>query len=198
MGQDLRELFARERKETKYALKQGHENRFMSKLEQEMPKGRNTNRFLWLSIAASALVVFGIGFYLFSMKSDGLDPNLEKETVNTEDGNQDHVTISLGDLSPDLKKIEDFYVANINLQLSDLEFNSDSKELVDGYMARLSELDNEYKRLNVELNEIGPNDNTVSALISNLQLRLQLLQRLKTKLNQLKSSKNEQKPSHIV
>ncbi|WP_422860455.1 hypothetical protein ACOKFD_06275 [Flagellimonas sp. S174] len=97
-----------------------------------------------------------------------------------------------------MKKIEDYYVANINLQLSELEFNDDNKALVDGYMERVAELDREYNRLNNELNELGPNDDTISALINNLQLRLQLLQKLKTKLNQLKSSKNEQELSYSI
>lgn len=65
-------------------------------------------------------------------------------------------------------------------------------------MERLAELDGEYNHLNQELNELGPNDDTISALINNLQLRLQLLQKLKTKLNQLKSSKNEQESSYSI
>ena len=64
-------------------------------------------------------------------------------------------------------------------------------------MERLAELDKEYAVLNKELNEFGPNDETISALIQNLQLRLQLLQRLKEKLNQLKSSENEQETHSI-
>ena len=105
---------------------------------------------------------------------------------------------SLGDLSPDLKKIENYYVANINLELSRLEVSDENKGLVDDFMSRLSELDKEYQRLNTELNEIGPNDQTINALIKNLQLRLQLLQKLKLKLDQLKSSENEQVTSKSV
>ena len=59
-------------------------------------------------------------------------------------------------------------------------------------MEELGGLDEEYKKLNIELNEIGPNDQTIEALIQNLQLRLELLKKLKEKLNQLKLSKNEQ------
>ena len=104
----------------------------------------------------------------------------------------------MGDLSPDLKKIENYYVANINLELSRLEVSDENRGLVDDFMSRLSELDKEYQRLNTELNEIGPNDQTINALIKNLQLRLQLLQKLKLKLDQLKSSENEQVTSKSV
>ena len=99
--------------------------------------------------------------------------------------------ISLGDLSPDLKKLEQYYVANINLELAQLQVSKENRDLVDGYMSRLSELNDEYQRLNNELNQMGPNEQTVAALIKNLQLRLQLLQKLKEKLNEIKIKKNE-------
>lgn len=195
MAQDLRELFEKEREQIAHKMKSGHENRFLSKLELEMPKKKKSNSFLWLSIAASVAVVFGLGIYYFS-STDNVDsnPTVVENTIPKEE----QQTISLGDLSPDLKKVESYYVTNINLELSDLEFTGDNKVVIDGYMERLGELDKEYDKLNNELNEIGPNDQTIAALVKNLQLRLQLLQKLKTKLNQLKSSKNEQKSSNIV
>ena len=82
-------------------------------------------------------------------------------------------------------------MATINLELAKLEVSQENKDLVDGFMERLAELNVEYQRLNKELNTIGPNDQTISALIQNLQLRLRLLQKLKDTLIELKSSKNE-------
>jgi hypothetical protein len=106
--------------------------------------------------------------------------------------------ISLGDLSPNLKKLETYYVANINLELSKLEISDENEMLIDSFMEHLDALNTEYKNLNEELNEIGPNDQTISALIKNLQLRLQLLQKLKKKLNELKTSKNEQVETNSI
>ena len=200
MAQDLRELFAREREQQTYTMKEGHEGRFLSKLEENIPPAKlnkSLNGTFWLRIAASVVVVIGLGYYfLFGSKEVVTDPN--KDIVDTQETNTQYQGISLGDLSPDLKKIENYYLTNINLELSGLEFNDDNKEVIDSYMEQLAELDAEYRRLNAELNEMGPNDQTINALITNLQLRLQLLQKLKSKLNQLKSSKNEQKTSHIV
>lgn len=197
MAQDLRELFAKERKENKYPMKEGHEARFLSKLEEEMPVKKKSGSFIWLRIAASIVVILGLGIYFFSV-SDGVDVDSNPKVVENETSKQQINTISLGDLSPDLKKIESYYVTNISLELSDLEFTGDNKGVIDGYMERLGELDKEYGRLNTDLNEFGPNDQTIEALIKNLQLRLQLLQKLKSKLNQLKSSKNEQESSNII
>lgn len=200
MAQDLRKLFARERENKVEAMKEGHESRFLAKLEEKIPKKEvkeRSNSFFWLRIAASMLILLGLATYFF-FGTNGVEEN-PKTTIAEKDNMQEQYQgISLGDLSPDLKKVESYYVTNINLELSDLEFSGDNKTIIDSYMLRLSELDKEYKRLTVELNEIGPNDDTINALIQNLQLRLQLLQKLKTKLNQLKSSKNEQKSENIV
>ncbi|TXN35110.1 hypothetical protein FVB32_10990 [Flagellimonas hymeniacidonis] len=199
MAQDLKELFAKERKKT-HSLKKGHESRFLNRLDGEFPKELNKKEnktFFWLGIAASVLVMFGLGLYFFSNPSKN-DTNRNNQVVDTDSTGARTQNFSLGDLSPDLKKIESYYVTNINLELSGIEFTGDNKAIVDGYMETLADLDKEYNKLNVELNKIGPNDQTISALIKNLQLRLQLLQKLKTKLNQLKSSKNEQESSNII
>jgi hypothetical protein len=185
MGQDLREMFDRERKEKKIVLKEGHALRFAEKLEKAMPKGKNRFR-LW-QVAASILVICSLGFatYLQFTKNDVIPVTVvNKKELNT--------NFSLGDLSPDLKKVENYYVANINLEFSKLEVSEDNKAVVDSFMDRLSELNDEYEALTLELNQMGPNDQTITALIDNLQMRLQLLQKLKKQLNQLKSSKNEQ------
>lgn len=194
MAQDLRELFKKE-KAKKHPMKDGHEERFLELLDKELPVQRKST-FYFIKIAASVLVLFSLGIYTYiNFKSDTLQQPavVENETENTKAQGY-----SLGDLSPELKKIENYYVANINLELSRLEVSNENKTMVDDYMRRLSELDEEYKRLNKELNEIGPNDQTITALIKNLQLRLQLLQKLKEKLNQLKSSENDQVTSNSV
>jgi len=187
MGQDLRDLFKEERKQ-KFSLKEGHEARFLEKLDDTLPIKKKSSIQLWY-VAASVIVLVGIGIfgYLQSKKDNGIP------TTIVDKGNlEENSDFSFGDLSPDLKKVENYYVANINLELSKLEISDENKGLVDSFMDRLSELNLEYKELNKELIELGPNDQTINALIENLQLRLQLLQKLKKKLNQLKSSKNEQ------
>lgn len=195
MARDLRKLFEEQRKEKAFKMKEGHEDRFLAKLEEEMPISTKS-KMQWLKIAASIIIVLGIGTYFFlNQQGDG---DVQKTRVVSTDDEATKTGISLGDLSPDLQKVETYYVANINLELSNLEVSDENKGLVDGYMEQLSELDAEYKKLNQELNEIGPNDQTITALVKNLQLRLQLLQKLKTKLNQLKSSKNEEESNHII
>lgn len=194
MGQDLRELFKKE-KEKRYVLKEGHEQRFEELLDTSFPK-KSSSSFTFLKIAASVLVLLSVAFFAYQQL--GKTNDIKTTVVDKNNSPAEQPGISLGDLSPDLKKVENYYVANINLELSQLEISEDNKALVDNFMERLAELNEEYNRLNIELNEIGPNDQTITALIKNLQLRLQLLQKLKSKLNELKSSENEQVTANSV
>ena len=188
MGQDLRDLLKEERSK-RHSLKKGHEERFVERLEEAFPPQKRRSTFFFMKIAASIVVLVSIGFFVYQGNTDDEIPT----TTVVKNGPDTTVPqgISLGDLSPDLKRVEEYYVATINMELSNLELSNDNKIIVDDFMDRLGELNKEYKVLNIELNTIGPNDQTINALIQNLQLRLQLLLKLKEKLNQLKSSKNE-------
>ncbi len=194
MARDLRKLFKEEQKEEQFVMSEGHDKRFMDLLKKELPQQKKASFFI-LKIAASILVLASIGTIFFMNRED---VGIKTTVVDKNPGIETKSGISLGDLSPDLKKVENYYVANINLELSKLNISGDNKDLVDSYMERLTELNVEYKKLNEELNQVGPNDQTISALIKNLQLRLQLLQKLKEKLNEVQSSKNEQYETNAV
>ena len=110
---------------------------------------------------------------------------------NSENVKEDTQQLTLADISPDLKKVQDYYMTGINVQLASLKITDENKELVDGYMERLAELDKEYTALNAELTKVGPTEATVTALIDNLKLRLDLLFKLKNKLKELKNQDND-------
>ena len=183
MAQDIRELFEKEQQLSKEKMPKGHQARFLQKLEEELPEhGKQNKRFSFFSIAASVVLLISVGF--FGAKyfgEDVVDPKEGTEIVETKP--------SIGEISPQLKKVEDYYLANINLELSKLEYTPESKELFDGYVSRMDELSKEYERLADELIASGPNERTVTALIDNLKLRLNLLYRLKEKLSELNSAK---------
>ena len=188
MEQDLREMFNKEKREQKFTINNGHEDRFLEKLQQSLPEDKKPNR-AWVKVAASIAVILSVGVGYFLLNGNG---NIENTVVDSDPINEKQTEFTFGDLSPDLKKVENYYVANINIELSKLEVSPDTKDLIDSFMEQLNNLNVEYKMLNTELKELGPNDQTITALIENLQLRLQLLQKLKRKLNELKLSKNEQ------
>lgn len=191
MAQDIRKLL-KDNPEKKPSLSKGHQARFEAKLDAALPQQKPT--FLWIKFAAVAIVILTVSFFGYQYMSSfngetipNTNPIVEVEPKKEEKPNQ----ISLGDLSPDLKKVETYYTAGINMQLASLKIDATNKEIVDGYMNQLSVLDKEYKRLNVDLNKEGPTEATITALIDNLKLRLELLFKLKNKLNEFKTQENE-------
>ncbi len=180
MAQDIRKLFKNEQKIFKGEMPKGHEARFLEKLDKQLPEQPARSLFTFLNIAASVVILIGLSFgaYQFIGSEEEIPV---KDVVSTS---------SLGDISPQLKKVEDYYLANINLELSKMKVTPDSKELFDGYLVRLEELNKEYSVLADELTQSGPNEQTVNALIDNLKLRLNLLYRLKEKLSELNESNN--------
>lgn len=185
MAQDIRKL-AKQNIDAEIRLKAGHEERFLEKLEKQLPEHKpgHANRFLWMkmSIAASFLVALTLSYFLLKPNNPANLP------VVTEKSDKAKGQITLGDLSPDLKKIELYYTLNIQSELAGLQVTGSNKQLIDNYLKKLSDLDDEYKYLSDDLNTIGPNSQTVAALIQNLQIRLNLLYQLDEKLKQLKKS----------
>lgn len=195
MAQDLRKLFKEERKLGHTdQLADGHQLRFAERLENELPQSKGTHRFLMLKMAAVFIIAFGCGLFAYRYVSpdQAVSVAVEQQTKTSipEKNQQVEETqpVYLSDVSPEYKKVEDYYLANIHAELAQLNVNQDNKELVDSFMEQLSQLEKEYKKLNGELNDTGVNEQTLSSLINNLELRLKLLNKLKTKLAEIKTS----------
>jgi len=179
MAQDLKKLFETEQKVSNQKMSKGHEARFLRKLDEALPVQQSKSRFNFFSIAASVVIILGLTFAAYSYF------NSPTENLPIEDAVVEVSPTGIESISPQLKKVEDYYLANINLELSKIEYTPETKELFDGYVKRLGDLSAEYELLANELVTSGPNEKTVTALIDNLKLRLNLLYRLKEKLSEL-------------
>lgn len=175
MAQDIRELFQND-KVSGETMPKNHQERFLEKLELALPETKS-KPFNWFSIAASVVVLLGLSYGAFTYVSNTGDKSNTEQVAST--------TKTLGDVSPGLKKVEDYYLASINLELSKIKYTPETKEVFDGYIKQLDELNKEYERLSLELTEVGPTELTINALIDNLKLRLNLLYRLKEQLQEL-------------
>lgn len=186
MPKDIRKLLENYPEES-VNLSNNHSDKFRNKLMKELHNEQPKRQtWKWLSIAASIALLVTVGIqFLPDTKND--DP-----VVNTEK------KITLGSISPELNTIETYYTNSINLELSELEITDDNKEILNSYLDKLKELTDEYKTLTQELTTKGVNDQTIDALISNLQLRLQLLKRLKKQLKDLKELKTKENETQII
>lgn len=191
MAQDLRNLFEKDSNAQNAKMSQGHEARFLSKLDEALPQKTKASRFSFLNIAACVVVILGLSFGAYQfLNNSGVDIHEGTEVVNGGESKKD--IKSMGEVVPDLKKYEDYYLASINLELSKVQMTPENKDLVDGYIQRLKELNDEYDNLILELNENGPNEATLDALIDNLKFRLNLVMRLKEKLQEFNDDAFEQ------
>ena len=186
MPRDIRELFKDEIM-THEKMPENHQERFLQKLNEALPE-KKSSKFTWIGIAASTVVLIGlsIGFFKYMQTNTEVPTHVAATEIESK---------TLGDISPGLKKVEDYYLANINLELSKLEYTPETKEVFDGYFAQLDELNKEYKRLSTELTQSGPSELTVNALIDNLKFRLNLLYRLRAQLKELNPSNLEEEAS---
>jgi uncharacterized protein YeeX (DUF496 family) len=191
MQQDIRDKF-KNYEEENVELSKNHSTKFEALLQQELHQNKPKKNYIkWLSVAASIMLLVSIGIQFY--------PNKTPEPIITK--NDDDSTtkqITLGNISPEFNTIETYYTNSINLEISQLDLSDENKELVDSYLLKIAELTKEYKNLTQELNTKGVNDATIDALIRNLQLRLQLLQRLKKQLNEFKNLNTKQNELQII
>jgi len=182
MPKDLKKILREEQFQTEN-LSKNHRKKFEAKLQEEL-HGSKIKRYPFLKIAASFLVILGLGS-IFYFSNNTSVKTVEIAKIE-----------SLGSISPELKKIENYYLVSINTEILSLEETKENKELLDGYLEKISELTADYKSLTSELNTEGLNEKTINALIDNLQLRLKMLYQLKEQLNELKKL-NEQDNENI-
>jgi hypothetical protein len=186
MARDIRELF-KDDKITHEKMPNNHQDRFLEKLDTALPEAKSS-KFNWMQMVASIVVLLGLSFGAFKyFQPTQIEGDLPTEVASTKTVE----TKTLGDISPGLKKVEDYYLASINLELSKMTYTPETKDLFDGYLTQLDELDKEYKRLSLELTESGPSELTINALIDNLKFRLNLLYRLRSQLKELNTSDDE-------
>ncbi|GAA4282335.1 hypothetical protein [Gaetbulibacter aestuarii] len=177
MAQDIRELFKNDNL-SQEKMPKHHEKRFLEKLDKALPEKKSGSYWSWMQIAASVVVILGLSFggYTFFKHDPKPVPNTIANTNTTNISNNNS---GLGSVSPDLKKVENYYLASISLELSKIKPTPETKELYDDYLEQIATLDKEYKRLSQELETSGLSELTVNALIDNLKWRLNLLYRLR-------------------
>ena len=193
MAQDLRELLRQDQQLPSEILSKGHEVRFLNRLEVALPIKETKVTygglsFGWLKIAASIAILFSITFAVYQNFHPGTSGIAHEPVVNEVVVQKASV---LANISPEYKQYEDYYMSSIKSELAKLTINEDNKGLVDSFLVRLKELDKEYETLNTELLQLGTNETSIQALINNLQLRLELLVQLKSKLKTLKKLTND-------
>jgi hypothetical protein len=195
MAQDIREIM-KVKASQEPRLPVGHEARFKARLQANFGldksaiQVKNTELF-WMKIAALTIAFIAVSMFGYHQLSQNNENDSFVERSPTTQPKENVKLVRLADISPDLKRVEEYYITGINKRLASLKITTDNKDVIDGYMQQLTVLDLEYESLNIELTEVGPSEETITALVDNLKMRLELLMKLKTKLKELKNHTNE-------
>lgn len=154
----------------------GHQARFLEKLQASkgivsIQKKKNS---WWrpLSIAASVAILLGIGFSIFNTS-----PSIDQQVA---------------EISPEVSQSQFYFTSLIDEQVKQLESEStpETKKIIEDTMVQLEKLDANYKTLEQDLLNGGNSKLILSAMITNFQTRIDLLQNV---LNQVENIKNIKK-----
>ncbi|MGB5323777.1 hypothetical protein [Lutimonas sp.] len=177
MKVDIKEKLKKEKMERE--LSNDHRSVFEKKLQKELHSSSG-GTFQYLMIAASVVLLFTMG-YLLTFTQDSPSEKIQTPSAK----------VSLEEFSPELKKIETYYLTAINLELANLEVTDANKLVLQEYFRKMNTLTNEYKLQSEQLQINKIDEELINNLIDNLQMRLQLMIELKNELKKLKSKENE-------
>ncbi len=165
-----------------------HREIFKKRLEEEMHEN-SKSRFQFLKIAASIVIIMSLGIIAYQFDYSG-----NSQEITQTEGEPEKKINSMADISPDLKKVEDYYLTHINYQIAKLKITDENREFLEAYFVELGKLQTAYNRSIAELNSDEISEETINSLIDNLQMRLKLVYQLKSqlkKINNLNKQENE-------
>lgn len=158
---------------------EGHEKRFLERLNNHKAGTRSKNNW-WkpLSIAASVIIVIGLGFTLRGASPDQAD---------------------LASVSPELQQTQTFFTTAINNEIEKLKSfkTPETKALVDDALEQITILEKEYQQLKIDLVESGNDQRVIYAMIANFQSRIDLLEQVVIMIQDIKNLKSDENETTI-
>ena len=170
--------FQRHQSDFDHQLPEGHKERFIQKLKQleNKPKGFTTHYWLF-KIAAVIVVLFAVGSILYLINgSSEMNTQMAQAETMKEEG------------TADFKEAQNYFQMKLEReekQLSQLEYNAGSFQELEAGIEKLKE---DYEELEKELNQNPGNQKIINAMITNYELRIELLKAI-YRLTQKKKEK---------
>ena len=154
----------------------GHQDRFLKKLQnKDGVTGLRKNKITWwkpLSIAASIAILCSIALGLY---------NTER-TIDQQ----------VADISPEVANTQFYFASLIEEQVKQLESESspETKAIIDDTLIQLNKLEDDYSTMEKDLINGGNSKMILSAMITNFQTRIDLLQDVLNQIETIKNLKN--------
>ena len=158
----------------------GHQERFLTKLQQPQDTSqKDTSKPVilftwWKQIAAACVILLSLGIFIGTQ--------LNASANGTE------VT-----LSTEVQKSHVYFASLIEKEVAKVKAaeDEDTKEIVQDALAQLERLEKDYNNLKKQLIERGEDKRILHAMVTNFQLRIDLLESVLTQIDELKLFKNE-------
>ncbi len=148
----------------------GHFDRFEGRLAEKSKKKAiqwNPHTWKWLSVAASVLLL--VGFWFGSYTTTG--------------------GMELAEISPEMEETQSFFMASIQKEVESINLQRDdsNSKIIDDAFAQLKTLEQNYIELTMALKDTGEDKRIIYAMINNFQQRIEVLQNLLERLEEIKS-----------
>ncbi|MBL7473188.1 hypothetical protein [Robertkochia sediminum] len=157
----------------------GHEARFLKKLQDtEQSKAKERKRPIWtiVSIAASIALILTVGLQIVQQNNSAIEAD------------------------PEFAKTENYFASVLKTEIEKLEAENDpiAKKLVDDTMLQLGKLEADYAKLKEAVDQPGDQKLILHAMITNFQTRINLLQDVLNKIEEIKNLKNDNYENHVI
>ncbi len=164
--------------------KEGHQQRFLEKLQasQGVVSIERKRKSWWkpLSIAASVVLFCAVGIGFFN-------------SVPTRDE-------QVAEISPEVSQTQFYFASLIEEQVRELENVStpETQKIIDDTMVQLQRLEANYKTLEQNLLNGGNSKLLLSAMITNFQTRIDLLEDVLNQIENIKTLKNQNDANYTI
>lgn len=181
----LEELFERNNFDTEEP-QTGHEMRFLRKLEQKKKAKPSKGKVIYMNllmplagIAAAVVIsflIFGAAFFSSSQAGE------------------------LASVSPEMKETQDFYTSVIKNELHKIstEKTPATEAVINDALKQLEILEKNHEKLKTDLIESGNDKRVIFAMINNYQQRIELLENLMQKIDEINQLKINQHENNIL
>jgi hypothetical protein len=162
----------------------GHQQRFLQKLQAsnkvESIQRKKTSWRKPLSIAASVVLLCALGVGFFNSA-----PTLDEQVAK---------------ISPEVSQTQFYFASLIEEQVRELENEStpETQQIIDDTMIQLRRLDSNYKALEQDLLNGGNSKLILSAMITNYQTRIDLLEDVLDQIESIKTLKNQNDANYTI
>ncbi len=154
----------------------GHRERFEARLGAPEDASGNRKKGSWwrhLSIAASIALLLSASVFLFRQ-----EPSMEAKVA---------------EISPEVSETSQYFAGLVTRQVQELQKmgSPETKPLIEDTLRQLEMLEKDYRKLEEDLVAGGNSKFILSAMIRNFQTRIDLLQEVMNRVEEIKQYKNE-------